>query len=126
MHYYFGRDYHKYDYSAFEHHERLDGSGYPRKIKRIDRYAQLIAVVDILDALISSRPYRKAPFTLRAALDLLILDEARQRKLNKKIVYLLVSYARKDRPPLSELKVSTKRRDKEPAQNVYGKIAPEK
>ncbi len=126
LHYYLGKNHHRYDYSAFEHHERLDGSGYPRKIKRIDRYAQLIAIVDMLDALISSRPYRKAPFTLRAALDVLVLDEVRQKRLNKKIVYLLVSYARKDRPALSRLKVSMQKRDKEPADNVYGKIAPEK
>ena len=126
LHYYLGRDHHKYDYASFEHHERLDGSGYPRNLKRIDRYAQLIAAVDMLDALISSRPYRKSPFTLRAALDVLALDEVKQKKLNKRIVYLLVSYSRKDRPELSRLKVSTEKRDKEPEENAYGKIAPEK
>jgi len=126
LHYYLGKDHHKYDYTSFEHHERRDGSGYPRKLKRIDRYAQLIAVVDILDALISSRPYRKSAFTLRAALDVLALDEVRQRKLNKRIVYLLVSYSRKDRPELNKLKVATERRDQEPAGNVYGKRVPEK
>ncbi len=126
LHYYLGRDHHKYDYASFEHHERLDGSGYPRNLKRIDRYAQLIAAVDMLDALISSRPYRKSPFTLRAGLDVLALDEVKQKKLNKKIVYLLVSYSRKDRPELNRLKVSTEKRDKEPEGNAYGKIAPEK
>ncbi len=44
------------------HHERWDGSGYPRGIKdgQIPLAARLFAVVDIWDALTSDRPYRKA------------------------------------------------------------------
>jgi HD-GYP domain-containing protein (c-di-GMP phosphodiesterase class II) len=44
------------------HHERWDGSGYPRGIKdgQIPLAARLFTVVDIWDALTSDRPYRKA------------------------------------------------------------------
>lgn len=44
------------------HHERWDGTGYPRGLKRdeIPLAARLFAVVDVWDALSSDRPYRKA------------------------------------------------------------------
>ncbi len=43
------------------HHERLDGSGYPRGLKgdQIPLAARLFAIVDVWDALTSDRPYRK-------------------------------------------------------------------
>ncbi len=44
------------------HHEKWDGSGYPRglKGKQIPPSARIFAVVDVYDALTSDRPYRKA------------------------------------------------------------------
>ncbi len=44
------------------HHERLDGSGYPRGLKgdEIPLSARLFAIVDVWDAMTSDRPYRKA------------------------------------------------------------------
>jgi PAS domain S-box-containing protein len=44
------------------HHEKWDGSGYPRRIKgeEIPLAARIFAVVDVWDALTSDRPYRKA------------------------------------------------------------------
>jgi HD-GYP domain-containing protein (c-di-GMP phosphodiesterase class II) len=44
------------------HHEKWDGTGYPRglKGKEIPLSARLFAVVDVWDALTSDRPYRKA------------------------------------------------------------------
>lgn len=46
----------------YRHHERLDGSGYPDGLKgdEIPLAARIFAVVDVWDALISDRPYRKA------------------------------------------------------------------
>jgi HD-GYP domain-containing protein (c-di-GMP phosphodiesterase class II) len=43
------------------HHERWNGSGYPRGLKgeEIPLSARIFAVVDVWDALISDRPYRK-------------------------------------------------------------------
>ena len=44
------------------HHEKWDGTGYPRGLKEreIPLTARLFAVIDVFDALISDRPYRKA------------------------------------------------------------------
>jgi diguanylate cyclase (GGDEF)-like protein/PAS domain S-box-containing protein/putative nucleotidyltransferase with HDIG domain len=44
------------------HHERWDGSGYPKglKGKAIPRVARIIALADSYDAMTSERPYRKA------------------------------------------------------------------
>jgi HD-GYP domain-containing protein (c-di-GMP phosphodiesterase class II) len=44
------------------HHEKWDGTGYPRKLKgeEIPLSARVFAVVDVFDALTSNRPYRKA------------------------------------------------------------------
>lgn len=44
------------------HHEKWDGSGYPRRLKgeQIPLSARIFAVVDVWDALTSDRPYRRA------------------------------------------------------------------
>jgi putative two-component system response regulator len=44
------------------HHERLDGSGYPEGLRGDDVpvLAQIVAIVDVFDALTSTRPYRAA------------------------------------------------------------------
>jgi HD-GYP domain-containing protein (c-di-GMP phosphodiesterase class II) len=45
---------------VYQHHERLDGSGYPCAIPsdEIDLWAKICAVVDVFDALTCHRPYR--------------------------------------------------------------------
>lgn len=52
------------------HHECLDGSGYPLGLKgdQIALESRIIAVADILDALISHRPY-KQPWTIEDAIE---------------------------------------------------------
>jgi HD-GYP domain-containing protein (c-di-GMP phosphodiesterase class II) len=47
---------------AFQHHERIDGSGYPRGIKadEIHEYAKWIAIADSYDAMTTHRAHRDA------------------------------------------------------------------
>jgi putative nucleotidyltransferase with HDIG domain len=53
-----------------QHHERLDGSGYPQGLRadEICLEARIIAVADVFDAIISHRPYRPGR-ALQEALD---------------------------------------------------------
>lgn len=46
--------------TAMTHHERCDGSGYPMGIKgdQIDRFAKVVMIADIYDAMTSARVYR--------------------------------------------------------------------
>jgi len=47
--------------AILQHHERFDGTGYPRQIsgKDICLFARIISVADVYDALTSNRPYKK-------------------------------------------------------------------
>ena len=121
LHYYFGDSHKNYAFSSFQHHERLDGSGYPLGIKTLNKYSQLIGVVDALDALISERPYRSKPFTLRAAIDLL-LDESEKGRFNKSLVRTLIAYSRR-KTPGSKIIIGERGRDKAQVDNSYGKTA---
>lgn len=57
---------------AYQHHERIDGRGYPVRIlgNEIHPWAKLTAIVDVFEALTGERPYR-APLSLADALDYL-------------------------------------------------------
>lgn len=55
---------------VYQHHERLDGSGYPRGLKgeQVMEEARILAVADTVEAMVSHRPYRSGR-GLKAALD---------------------------------------------------------
>lgn len=70
-----------------EHHEKLDGTGYPNGIKEVSFLAQIVAISDIFDAVTSQRSYHKALST-EQAFGILQLD-AKHGKLNKQIITVL-------------------------------------
>jgi HD-GYP domain-containing protein (c-di-GMP phosphodiesterase class II) len=47
---------------VYQHHERMDGSGYPRGLKaeEISMEGRVLAVADVVEAMVSHRPYRSA------------------------------------------------------------------
>nr|WP_058022340.1 HD domain-containing phosphohydrolase [Pseudohongiella spirulinae] len=55
---------------AWTHHEKWDGSGYPRALKadQIPVAGRIVAISDVFDALTSERPYKKA-WDIERALD---------------------------------------------------------
>ena len=76
---------------AYAHHEKLDGTGYPRKLKAADIPIQsrMMTISDIFDALVAwDRPYKKS-VPVDKALDIL-RDEARAGKLDGTILDLFV------------------------------------
>jgi PAS domain S-box-containing protein/putative nucleotidyltransferase with HDIG domain len=56
----------------YQHHERLDGSGYPRGLKDNDilKEAKILAASDVLEAMAHHRPYRAALGVQKACLEL--------------------------------------------------------
>lgn len=89
---------------AYQHHERMDGRGFPRQLKaddtlpqktfsnatgHIHRYAQIAAVADLYISAISPRPGAGYPLTPLAAIRLLI-DEA-GKGLNTHVVNALIN-----------------------------------
>jgi putative nucleotidyltransferase with HDIG domain len=60
-----------------EHHERLDGSGYPegKAGKEISIYGQMAGIVDVYDALTSNRPYHRGMSPTQALKKLLEWSE---------------------------------------------------
>ena len=63
----------EYGYIVLHHHERFDGTGYPRKLKgeEIPLHSRIITVVDAYDAMIEERVYKER-MTSEAALKELI------------------------------------------------------
>ena len=60
----------------YQHHERLNGKGYPRGLagEAIRIEARVLAVADVVEAMLSHRPYRAALGPQKA------LDEIQGRK----------------------------------------------
>ena len=61
------------------HHERWDGRGYPHGLAgdRIPLQGRIMAIVDVYDALVSERPYKKA-FSADEAFDIIIENSGKQ------------------------------------------------
>jgi len=61
------------------HHERWDGAGYPYALseKQIPLQGRIMAIVDVFDALVSERPYKK-PFTGDEAVGIIMENAGKQ------------------------------------------------
>lgn len=76
-------------------HERWNGQGYPSKLKgrQISEFAQIIGVVDVFDALVSPRPYRRRFFPHEAVRELMVVERtAFPREVLKALVEQLSAY----------------------------------
>ena len=76
---------------AYAHHEKMDGTGYPRKLAATDIPIQsrMMTISDIFDALVAwDRPYKKS-VAVERALDIL-RDEARTGKLDIQLLDIFV------------------------------------
>lgn len=96
---------------AWTHHERWDGTGYPRGIKgeEIDVEGRILAVVDVFDALTHDRPYKKA-WSIEEALE--EIKRQRERHFDPEIVDQFLAL------PLEELTHSTEEPAEIPADDV--------
>ena len=92
------------------HHERIDGKGYPRGLKgdEIPEIAQVIAVADCLDAMTSTRPYRKA-MTLSKAIS--IIKDISGTQLSSKVVDIFLQLV--DEGAFDELRAETEGQQEE-------------
>jgi len=77
---------------AATHHEKWDGSGYPRGLKgeEIPLQGRLMAIADVYDALVSERPYKK-PYTHEEAVN--IIKEGRGSHFDPDMVDLFLKVA---------------------------------
>ena len=58
---------------VLQHHEKINGRGYPQRIdgRHIHKYAKIISVADVFDALVTDRPYKSA-FSKRDAVEMVM------------------------------------------------------
>lgn len=109
--------------TARDHHERRDGSGYPRQIALQSKVVEIVAVGDVFDALISSRPYRPQSYDLRSALEELSL-QAGSGAISEDVVNALISCNRENHPCHTECRFSHELRGAPPPGNHYQGITP--
>jgi len=87
------------------HQERWDGSGYPDKLsgKGIPLIARLIAIVDLYDALITVRPYKKA-FSLQESIEIMS-KETQENKWDPNLMKIFqeMLIANEFEKPISEI-----------------------
>jgi len=75
---------------ALDHHEKIDGSGYPNGKTRISRMSQIIGMIDCYEALTNDdRPYRNS-MTAYEALSIIIMKDVNSGKFDKKLYAQLI------------------------------------
>lgn len=76
---------------ALQHHERVDGKGYPLGLKgdQIHIYARIVSIADVFDALSSERVYKKA-FSIEKTVE--ILQEGIGSHFDEALVTLFIEH----------------------------------
>ena len=85
---------------AANHHERIDGTGYPRRLggDALDLPMRVLAVADVYEALTADRPYR-GPLPVEKALDIVSWEVP--GRLDRDVFGALERYLRRSTDPLA-------------------------
>jgi HD-GYP domain-containing protein (c-di-GMP phosphodiesterase class II) len=77
---------------VFQHHENMDGSGYPegKKGDQISEFTRIVAVLEVFDALIHARPYRTERILPFDAVKMLIMEN--ETKFDPKVLKAFLNY----------------------------------
>ena len=86
---------------ALQHHERLNGTGYPKGIKGEDIIleARILAVCDVLEAMSSHRPYRPAKSQKETLEE---IEKGRGTKYDPKVVDVAIKLVEEGKIHLSQ------------------------
>lgn len=80
---------------VFAHHEKVDGSGYPRALNKdeIHEFAKIASIADVFDAVTSDRVYRKR-WPTNKAVDFIIsnADSSFDHEIVKKLIPSIAAY----------------------------------
>jgi HD-GYP domain-containing protein (c-di-GMP phosphodiesterase class II) len=106
---------------ARDHHERKDGSGYPRGIEQTNKMVEIVAVSDVYDALLMPRSYRPFSFDNRTALEEM-QRMAERGEIGWDILKALIAQNRISKPNYQDICISKIKRCQAPRGNLYGVI----
>ncbi len=73
--------------SVNEHHERLDGKGYPLAVTELTIFGKIVSISDAFDAMTSDRSYRKGMSKEQACI---LLTEAKETQFDKNLAELFI------------------------------------
>jgi putative two-component system response regulator len=76
---------------ALQHHEKIDGTGYPAGLKgeNIHIFARIVTIADVFDALSSERVYKKA-FSIEKTLE--IMRDGSGSHFDSKLLELFIAH----------------------------------
>lgn len=85
-----------------DHHERIDGNGYPNKLhdKDIPYLAKILAICDSFDAIVSKRPY-KDKMPLEYGIDQ--LKQGRDKQFDKDLVNSFIKFIKQNRKEINNI-----------------------